>query len=436
MKARAGALARASSGLDSQSEQDTLTSWGAVCRHQENRAKVEGYRRLCEDLGIDAAALCPTASSWDPWHDRPRLIHAEQPGNWLYPDDVLRSRLLSALKEEGDFDRRSGPLCLSNDAFGHRGWKRFFIQFYLGFGLGPVSWVGSPFSRRHQGCSYASLRISGTVFRRFTTILDICQRLLSAAESSPRSFVREAGAILNQGAPDGLRKLLPPKRDRSNLEALSRSLEACDLDRALTTLRVAQDHLLDGAPWTTFWNRVNGHLLGTEVGRLESVCTPFVMAIQDPFHTARALAGLTTHRADEPIALAGLVTDDDHYRLVCCDPAGRRLFLRGTSRADQPISWSKVRERAAAGQCGGPSPILKYLLMAARGLYVVADPLDGNTSFERQISRIHRQYTGLCFPWISMPKSWPLDWPGSFLNLYHSNFDDFAQYSIDEFFKQ
>lgn len=418
---------------DVRAGQDFINCWSVLDQHRRNRRKLLGYQRMLNELGIEATDLTPCGADLAALHERPRLIHAEQPGNWSYPDDVLRARLLQALRQKSGFDERSGLLTLSNDAFGHRDSKRYLIEMPLGLGQSPVNLVGSPFVRRHRRRSYAAIKITGGLYDRLEAILKISERFLEGVVESPQGFAREARVMLEEGIPSGLRSLFPVRCDRRGLIDVARRYADFDLGRAKAPISAARRRLKDGIPWTTFWNSFNEDVLGERVGCLESVINPFLLAIQDPFRTASALIRMEASPAEAPVALAGVVTAEDDYRLVCCDPVKRHLFLKGTARPDQSITWDEVREFVAAQRAGGPTAILKYLLMAARGIYVVADPYDGLTSFERRIAQIHLRYTGIRYPWVSLPRSWEACSPSDYLEHYQATFERYVNTEIVDF---
>lgn len=403
-----------------------LTSWRELRAHLRDERKVPAYVRLLTDFGIDADRL-------DVSGRRPRLILAEQAGAWFEPEDRLRVGLLAALSRREIFDDAgSGAVQLAHDALSHRGIKRHFLRHHLHARLPPVNYLGSPFLRRHQGRSYASLRLAGAARERVAEIFEISERMLTAAMDSPPAFAREVAAIFDAGVRDGLRPMLPANRDRRSLEEIAVRLAELDLLAACRPFREVRRMLSVDVAWPALWRRVNEVSLGVTIGDLEPIVDRFLLAVSDPRRMARSLIAASCHPPGEPIVVAGIVTDEDVYRMVVYDPADDRFYLRFASRPRSAISWEEVRAHASAGRSGGVARVVKYLMMAASGFYMVADPRDGFTGFERRADEIHRRRVGRRFPWVSFPV--PFAGPGAYLSSFGPDFAAHRRAATREFF--
>lgn len=403
-----------------------LTSFRDLERHCRNEAKHAGYERLLVDLGIDVSRFAVLATP-------PRLILAEQPGCWFYADDVIRHRLLRVLTGTLGFHATSGVLSLASDAFTCRGVKRLFLSFQLHRELEPVALVGAAFQRRHRNRTYHSLEISGSTHERMATILDVSLAMLGSAAESPRAFAEATTAIFQAGLRPGLRPLLPASSERRGLLELGRRLAEHDLAAARRPLAAARRELADGVSWARYWDRVNGTFLGARVGDLGPLLNRFLLAVDDPVRLSRQLARLSRHPAGQPLAVAAVFAEDEKYRMVFFDPARGRFFYRPAGRARREISWTRLRALAEDGRTGGPAGTLEYLLMAAAGIYLVADPDDGSSRFERRAREIHRRYTGLPFPYVALASDGV--YPATdYLRLFEPDFEPRTQAAIDRFF--
>lgn len=403
-----------------------LTTRRDLERHCRSGGKRAAYRGLLLDLGIDLELFEPLVA-------HPRLVLAEQPGNWLSGTDLIRYRLLRALIENDRFHASSGVLSLATDALTCRGLKRLFLAFLLHPELGPLCWLGASYLRRHRNHAYHALPIAGASYQRIRDILDICLTMLSSARVSPDAFATEVRGIFRGGVRSGLGPLLPASSDRRSLRELGARLGDYDLEGACQPLRTARRELRDGMRWVGYWDCVNGAFFGTRIGKLDPLFNRFLLTIADPVRMSRCLMSLCRHRADQPIAVAAIVTGEEKYRMVFFDPATEDFFYRPSVRRRVRIPWWRLRELAERGATGGPSGVLEYLLMAASGIYLVVDPGDGKNRFERLAWEIHRRYTGLQFPSITFePGEGQARW--DYLHAYHPEFESRSRATLDRFF--
>ncbi len=376
-----------------------ITGWSELERHFAT-PKVRAYDRMLHDFGVDPHAL------WD-LRQQPRLLFAEQPGCWFSPRDLIRYRLLRTLVPILGLDpNTSGIFSLADDACTATGDKKILLWFKLHADLGPVSLLGSSFLRRHRRRTYRSLRLTDQAHERVHRVLTISLQLLEAAALSPRSFSREATAILGQGVPPGLRALLPPAVDARSLAALGAELQTHDLVPASELVRSALHLLRPDLSWASYWDAVNRHFLSCEIRALAPWLNRFVLAIHNPLQLVRQWLHCCPDRRSEPLPLVGVITEREEYRMVFCDPKTAELYFE-QGRQRQAISWAQIRELAQQGQTGGPSGTLEYLCFAACGFYLLVDTSDGVHPFHSRACAIHQHYTGLKFPWITFPLRWP-----------------------------
>ena len=404
-----------------------LTTFRDLERHCRNTAKQAGYQRLLSDLGIDR-------DSFSRLVQHPRLILAEQPGTWFCGGDMMRFRLLRSLLETGRFHDTSGVMSLASDAFTCRGVKRLFMMLDFHPRLGPVPLLGAGYIRRHRNRIYSALPIAGAARRRIAAIFEVCDRMLAAAASSPDAFAQELIAIFEAGVSPGIRPLLPARSDRGSLRKLGVELAEYDLEAARQPIASARLELRDGDSWASTWDRINATFLGSEIGDLGALFNRFLLTVEDPHRAARRLMRLTDHPAAEPIPIAGIITDDEKYRMVFFDPTGSRFFYRPRGSRRQDLCWQEIRALAENGRTGGPSGVLEYLMMAACGIYLVADPGDGRSRFETQARKIHERYTGLPFPYVALTA---LDRkpPTDYLSIFRQDFEDNCQEALERFFE-
>lgn len=403
-----------------------LTSFRDLERHCHNEAKYAGYQRLLTDFGIDVSRFAALATP-------PRLILAEQPGCWFCADDLLRFRLFRVLTGTLGFGARSGVLSLASDAFTCRGIKKLFFMFQLHRELGPVPLVGAAFLRRNRNRTYHALRIAGSTYERVATILDLSLAMLDSAAVSPKAFAEETMAIFRAGVRSGLRPLLPAASDRGSLVRLALRLAEHDLRAARRPLAAARRALADGISWVPYWDGVNGAFFGARVGKLGPLFNRFLLAVADPLRMARQLLRLSRHPAGRPLAVAAIFGEGEKYRMVYFDPQRNRFFYRPSGGARRDLDWTRIRSLAACGRTGGPAGTLEYLLMAAAGIYLVADPCDGLNRFERQAREIHQRYTGLPFPYVALDSDG--EYPAiDYLRIFEPDFEARAQATLDRFF--
>ncbi|HEX9736915.1 MAG TPA: hypothetical protein VGG06_33530 [Thermoanaerobaculia bacterium] len=402
-----------------------LTTFRELERHVRDERKHAGYERLLADFGVDARRFSRLAR-------HPRLILAEQPGCWFGGDDLMRYRLLARLAEVMGTGAPE-VLSLASDAFTCRGGKRDFLLFKLHRRLGSVHLVGASYLRRHRNRVYDALTISGAARERLAALLDTTLAMLGSAAVSPAAFADAVLAIFRAGVRPGARALLPARCDRRGLRSFAARLRRYDLEAARRPLAAAREALAEGVSWVGYWDRVNAVFLGTEIGALGPLFNRFLLAVDDPVKMARQLIRLCRPAGDEPIAVAAVVAGGAKYRMVFFDPADERFFYRPRPRRRRPISWDRLRELARGGRTGGPAGTLEYLLMAASGIYLVADPVDGHSRFERDARRIHELYTGLSFPYVALPASLCAGEP-DYLEMFAPGFAEQGRAACERFF--
>ena len=384
--------------------------------------KPQAYERMLCDFGLDPERLIPSGT-------RPRLVYAEQPGCWFTPQDRMRCELLRDLVQRSRlFDRRaSGFYYLSNDGFTSTGDKQVLLWFELHPAVQPVRFVGSRFIRRHRRKTYSSLQIAGPTHERIQNVFDLCEGLLTSAAISPIAFVRWCQEKNEEGVWPGVRCLLP-RGSRRELAALGDRLRShyrlLDAHRHLVqTARL----LRPGMSWTDYWNQVNRQFFNSEVRALDPILNRLVLAVRDPVQLSRTLIRTTGHPGDEPIPVIGVIAAKNTYRMVHFDPLQTCFFYETGNDQRVLIEWDEIVEMARVGLTGGPSGTLEYLLFAACGFYLIVDSTDSVQPFHRRACRIHREYTGLKFPWISLRPQWPaVNGAGraqeTFMDLYRKDF--------------
>lgn len=372
-----------------------LTTFRQLERHCHNESKHVGYERMLVDFGVDVEAFSTLVKG-------PRLVLAEQPGCWFYGYDLMRVRLLKALRETGIFHDSSGVLSLANDAFTCRGVKKYLVQLHFIPDLKPIPLIGTAHFRRHRNRVYSAFPISGSAYERIATILDISLSMLSSARISSATFAREVTAIFAAGVRPGARHMLPTRVDKKSLLEFGAHLRDYDLAAARQPLARARQELDDGISWMHYWDRVNSFFMDTRVGTLGPLFNRFLLAIENPVQMSRILIRLTGHPAGEPIAVAGVVVGNEKYRMIFFDPDSEKFFYFPTKHR-QTITWARIREMAERDRTGGPAATLEYLMLAASGIYLIADCDDGYSRFECQAREIHQHYTGTCFPYIALP---------------------------------
>lgn len=368
-----------------------LSSLRMLREHIVDGPKEGGYRSMLRDLGVDPSKLGVLS-----WH--PTLIVAEQLGNWFYPEDRARYELLVRLVDRGGVDPRSGVMTVVRDGFSTSAMKAFFTSFRLYDWERNTSFIGTTAARRHRHRCYDALPLSA-VRERIDAILELAVELLDSSASGVAAYRRAARRRFDEALDPACRPLLPAGNDRRALEAVGRRLAACDATEATTTLERARARLDAAESWAGFWTLVNEDALGRRIAPLDPLFNRMVLAIEDPFRTASTLRRWTGVRG--PIPLVGIVDDARKYRLVSCEPGRARLRVHGDPHS--VVEWDWIREQAHRGLTGGPAVILEYLMMAAIGIYGIADRGDGRLPFERTIRTIHHHYTGLPWPSVVVP---------------------------------
>lgn len=406
-----------------------LASLRELRRHCGHAGKDRLYRGLLRDYGVDVAAFSDLV-------EHPRLIYAEQPGCWYYPEDLLRARLLEALLQTGEFAEGSGVLALSLDAFSDRGVKRWFTTFHLCEEVDEVHLLGSSYRRRHRHRTYAALDLSGGAFGRVSTLFGTAADMLEAARLGPETFADEFVDRFRRGIRPGIRPLLPAATDRAGLVRFAESLRRYRLGPALAQLAAPCTALSRGMGWTAFWNAVNSQFFGLPIAPLEVLYNRFLLTVSDPVQMARALRrDLREHCGQDDerdVSVAALVTPEEKYRMVFFDARSESFYFCDGSAERHALDWRELRRQAAAGRTGGPSGVLAYLMMAAAGIYLVSDAVDGTSPFESAARTIHEQRIGLRFPSLA-PLSRSPAARGGFLQVHTEAFDRCVARTLDRF---
>lgn len=394
-----------------------IRSWSELRGHLDAPGKRSAYQRFLADLGIDASDSVVRGLA-----DRPSLLFAEQPGCWYTPRDLVRARLLERLIQRARFDPElSGIRTLSHDRFTAIGDKGVFLDFALHPQLGIARLVGSQFLKKYEHRTYASLRLTSHSFLRIRSIWDFALRMLEAASESPARFTEVATAIFDTGPLQGARDILPGSNDPERLLEIGVELARCRLEPAFQALWPARAQLSKGISWDAYWNRLNSEFLSQQIEPLEPLLGRYLLAVTDPVKLGRRLHEETGLERDEPVSIAGIVSDDDVFRTVQFDPVSEEYFLLRRDGNRRSVTWEEIR--SACGFGGRPAGILEYLLFAAFGTYLLVDPGDGLHPFHETADRIHRRHTGLGFPWITFEVSGPIAGDANcFLEIFRPGF--------------
>ncbi|MCA9718803.1 MAG: hypothetical protein H6713_24465 [Myxococcales bacterium] len=383
------ASAPASIGHEEQAA-SVIRSMPALRAHVQAPTKARDYRRLMQDIGVDPDALGVLEL-------HPMVIYAEQPGSWLYPEDLLRLELLDRLIASGGFHPRSGPMTLLNDGFSSSGNKAYFTQLHLLPGLCPLRLIGAENARVYRRYAYDRIPLRGSIEARVRDVMTEVIELLRAATRGPDEFAQWARQRLLAGLPPWLRPVFPGDNQKRALLELGARLHAHDTGQAAALLASLALEGQAHATWASYWITVGGRLAGRPVALLDAIFNRMVLAMERPVVAARALARWSGRGGVVP--LTGAVDEDGRFCLIFCDPASGALRWDGHGA----ITWPQVRAMAEEGRTGGPSVILEYLMMAALGIYVIGDRHDGQTAFERCAQAVHERYLGLPWPLIIFP---------------------------------
>lgn len=407
-----------------------IQSWSALAGHLEAPGKRDAYRRLLVGLGVD-----PDAPEVSGLGERPAILFAEQPGCWFTARDVVRARLLERLIQRGGFDPGlSGVRTLAHDRFTADGDKSVFLDFRLHPRLGPARLVGSQFIKKFDHRTYASLHIAASTHQRIRTIWDYSLQMIEAASISPRQFERVVSGIFDASPVKGARDILPASNDPASILEIGEDLAHCRLEPAFQALWPARAALHKDVPWHGYWDSVNSEFLGTGIDSLSPLLGRFLLAVTDPVKLARRMHEEGEGAPDEPVSVAGIVSDDDVFRTVYFDPAAERFFLTRRDGTLRILSWDEIRAAASDGRGARPSGVLEYLLLAAFGFYLLVDCGDSVQSFHEAACESHRRATGLGFPWVTFSVRGPLESEGnSFIDVFRPGFVELAVDVIADF---
>jgi hypothetical protein len=374
-----------------------IASWSELRAHVESPGKGDAYRRLLADFGVHSGAA-EVADLAGP----PAILFAEQPGCWFTPRDLVRARLLERLIGRGGFDpERSGVRTLVHDRFTGDGEKGVFLEFHLHPGLGPARLLGAQFLKKFEHRTYASLHITAMSHQRMRAIWDYSLQMLEAAAISPARFADVVAEIFAAGPVAGARDVLPQSNDREDLLQLGEDLAVCRLEPAFKALWPARTHLRREIAWDAYWNAVNSDFLGLPIDSLSPLMGRFLLAVADPIKLGRHLHERLGAAPGEPVSVAGIVAEDEIFRTVLFDPSRESFFTVGRDGSRRAVAWEALRASAADSRGARPSGVLEYLFLAAFGHYLLVDCGDSVQPFHEAVCEIHREATGLKFPWTS-----------------------------------
>ena len=406
-----------------------LSSLRQLRCHISARGKRQAYRRLLRRYGVDLA-------TFEGLVEHPRLVYAEQPGCWFYAEDVLRARLLQRLMDTGEFASSSGVLSLCLDAFSDRGVKRLFSTFRLSADVSTVHLLGASYRRRHRHRTYSALALEPGPMKRLATVFTSAADMLEAARLSPETFANEMVLRFQEGFEPGLRPLMPPAGDRASLRLFARRLRNHHLDDALGHLATVCCELRPGLGWAELWNSINERLFGLPIDALGPLYNRFLLSVNDPVRMGRALSEdlRTICEIDDrrDVSVAATVTSAKKYRMVFFEKETERFYFCDGDQARHALDWQALRRQAFLGRAGGPSGVIAYLMMAAAGIYLVSDPVDGSSPFESAARRIHRHHTGLRFPSLA-PAPRLGSGRGGFLKIFSDDFEQCCTRTLDRF---
>ncbi len=407
-----------------------IQNWSELAAHLEATGKREAYRKFLFGLGVD-----PDAPEVRGLGDRPALLFAEQPGCWFTARDVVRARLLERLIDRGGFDAElSGVRTLAHDRFTADGDKSVFLDFRLHPRLGPARLVGSQFIKKYDHRTYASLNISSSTLQRIKAIWDYSLQMIEAASISPQRFEQVVRGIFDASPVKGARDVLPEGHDSASLLAIGEDLAHCRLEPAFQALWPARSALHRDIAWPAYWDAVNSEFLGMGIESLSTLLGRFLLAVQDPVKLARRMHEEGDGAPDEPVSVAGIVSDDDVFRTVYFDPVHEHFFLTRRDGSLRVLAWDEIRAAATDGRGARPSGVLEYLLLAAFGFYLLVDCGDSVQPFHEAACAAHRRATGLGFPWVTFSVRGPLAEDGnSFIDVFRPGFVELAVNVIGDF---
>lgn len=406
-----------------------LSSLRQLRRHVSTPGKDRAYRRLLRRYGVDLAAF-------DELVEHPRLVYAEQPGCWFYAEDVLRARLLRRLMDTGEFASGSGMLSLGLDAFSDRGVKRWFSTFRLTEEVSMVHLLGASYRRRHRHRTYDALPLDGAPHHRLATLFSSAADMLEAARLSPETFADEMVRRFQEGFKPGLRAMMPPAGDRAGLLEFAGRLRGYRLEDALAHLANTYCELRPGVGWTELWDSINAKFFGMPIAPLGALYNRFLLAVADPVRMAHALrddlrdlCGVDDGR---DVSVAAVITPEDKYRMVLFDAREESFYFRDGDEVRRDLDWAELRNQARQDRSGGPSGVLAYLMMAASGIYLVSDPVDGTSPFESAARTLHLHRMDLPFPSLApMPRY--DSGRGGFLRIFSDEFEHCSRHTLDRF---
>ncbi len=408
-----------------------ISGWNELRAHLDAPEKRAAYRRFLSDLGINAADSAVRGLI-----ERPSLLYAEQPGCWFTPRDMVRARLLERLIQRARFDPElSGIRTLSHDRFTALGDKGIFLDFALHPRLGPARLIGSQYLKKYEHRTYASLKLASHSHQRIRTIWDYSLRMIEAASESPARFAEVTSTIFDAGPLQGARDILPLSNDPAELLEIGAELARCRLEPAFQALWPARALLVKGISWDVYWNRLNSEFLAQPIAPLEPLLGRYLLAVSDPVRLGRRLHEESELAPDEPVSIAGIVSDDDVFRTVYFDPKDEQFFLVRRDGNRRQVTWDELR--SACGFGARPSGILEYLLFAAFGSYLLVDPADRVHPFHETACRIHRRHTGLGYPWITFAVSDALAGDANcFLEIFRPGFAETTLGILSHFFER
>jgi hypothetical protein len=390
---------------------------------------------MLRDMGMNVEAVRTLRE------DGPSAFLAEQPG--FYPAAYgARMKLVEWLSGHlGLKAPHSRTYAVPVDGFSARGGKKVLTTFAVLPQNGADALLEKPpiitnkDAKELHNIAYTAIAMRGGVHAKLSAILDGVLHILKTASNaqSDRQFHRELqqrGQVVSMLLPKG-------KEQMGQAAAIRGELDAYDLEAAIGGIQTLQGQLSkedEAATWASYWTAANAKLFGQDIESMEELLGKLVLAIDDPVRLAHWLTEKVKPLAEargqgdsaitkdllagESVPLVGLVDPRTHqYRSL------RYRFSEGTFCTDregkEPLSWDDVRALADDGRAA-PAYILKYLLRAAAGMYIVMDHHDAEevTEQDEYVRAIYDRVTGQGYPAVHCPPANGVAAGYSFMELY------------------
>lgn len=299
-----------------------------------------------------------------------------------------------------------------------------------------VHLLGASYRRRNRHRTYAALPLDHGPLRRLVTLFTSAADMLEAARLSPETFADEMVRRFQEGFEPGLRPMMPPAGDRASLLEFAARLRRYRLDEALAHLATTCCELRPGLGWSELWNSINSNFFGMPIDALGPLYNRFLLAVSDPVRMGHALrrdlrdlCGVDDGR---DVSVAAVITPQEKYRMVFFDAEVENFYFRDGDEVRHDLDWSELRHRAQSCRTGGPSGVLAYLMMAAAGIYLVSDPMDGTSPFESAAHTIHQHRMDLPFPSLAPVPRYGSG-RGGFLKIFSDEFERCSRHTLDQF---